>query len=178
MKTIQYTLLLLVLITLGSCSKEKRTERKLHRVGTWNITELNWIITSQTVTDSSLFQGIKSGSGVNAGVFNFTKNGGGNYALTYDGVTKEANIIWDTDKTESVSIIETTTLFGSIVSLFSFSNGTSNYSISQGVYTYDLTRTGKNVFEGTGTGAMQYIDASGINVAQYAVMFNHIKIEK
>ena len=147
-------------------------------MGTWDITELNWTITSQTVTDSSLFQGIKTGREVNAGVFTFEKNGGGNYFLTYDGVDKDADIIWDTDNTESVSIVESTSLWNSFASLFSFSNGTSDYSISQEVYTYDLTRTGKNVFEGTGSGSMQYLDASGVNVAQYAVAFTHIKIEK
>ena len=178
MKTIHYTLLLLLLITIGSCSKEKRTERKLHRVGTWNITELTWTITSQLVTDSTLFQGIRTGSEVDAGFFTFTKNGGGSYKLTYDGITKSGSIIWDTDKTESVSIVETNPLIALIASLVSNAIDTSNYSIHQEIYTYDFTRAEKNVFEGGGGGVMQYVDGSSATVAQYSVVFDHIRIEK
>ena len=178
MKTIQYTLLLLFLITMGSCSKEKRTERKLHRVGTWYITELTWTIVSQSVTDSTLFQGVKTGSEVDAGTFTFNKNGHGLYDFTYDGITKSGNIIWSTDKTESVSILESIPLLTALANLFSFSNGTSDYTIHQESHTYDLTRTERNVFEGDGSGVMQYVDASSATVAQYAVTFNHIKMEK
>lgn len=178
MKTNQYTLFLLLLVVLGSCSKEKLTEKKLHRVGTWNITELEWTIVSQSVTDTSLFQGIRNGSEVGAGTFTFTKNGGGSYNLSYDGINKNGNILWNTDNTESVSIVESTSLVGTIANFFSFTNGTSNYSINQEMYTYNFTRTGKNVFEGGGAGVMQYIDANSVNVAQYSVTFDHIKIEK
>ena len=178
MKSIQYALLVLLLIAMGSCSKEKRTERKLHRVGTWYITELTWTIVSQSVTDSTLFQGVKTGSEVDAGTFTFRKNGGGSYNLTYDGITKSGSIIWDTDKTESVSILETTPLISYIANLVSNSLDTADYSIQQEVYTYDLTRTEKNVFEGEGGGVLQYVDVNLATVAQYAVVFNHVRIEK
>ena len=178
MKINQYILLFLIVVSMGSCSKEKLTEKKLHRVGTWNITELEWTIVSQSVTDTSLFQGIKNGSEVDAGTFTFNKDGGGSYNLTYDGITKSGNILWDTDNTKSVSIVESTTLVETITSFFSFTNGASNYSINQEFYTYNFTRTGKNVFEGGGAGVLQYIDANSVNVAQYSVAFDHIKIEK
>ncbi len=178
MKINQYILLFLLVVSMGSCSKEKLTERKLHKVGSWNITELTWTIASQSLTDTSLFQGIKKGSESDAGTFTFTKNGGGSYNLTYDGITKSGNILWNTDNTKSVSIVESTSLVGTIASFFSFSNGVSGYSINQEVFTYDLTRTGKNVFEGGGAGVMQYLDASNVTIAQYSVTFDHIKIEK
>lgn len=62
---------LIFILSITSCSEEKKIERVLHRTGSWQVAELEWTMTSQGITDTSLLQGVISGSETNAGTFFF-----------------------------------------------------------------------------------------------------------
>ena len=114
MKSLFTLFSLLLILSVTSCSKEKKTERVLHRTGSWEIAELDWTMVSQGVIDTSLFVGTISGSETNAGTFYFDKDGTGNYLFTYNEIPKTGNFRWSVNSNGSVTIIETTALFNSL----------------------------------------------------------------
>ena len=173
MKLLLFTLLLI--ITSTSCSKEKKTERVLHRVGSWEIAELDWTMVSQEVIDTSLFVGTISGSETNAGTFYFDKDGTGNYLFTYNEIPKTGNFRWSVNSNGSVTIIETTAFFNTILNT-AISWLDEDYIIYEEAYSYTLEQTGDKIFTGDGSGALQILNSGSTMLGQYGIIFDHIKL--
>ena len=141
MKSLFTLFSLLFILTLSSCSEEKKIERVLHRTGSWQVAELEWTMTSQGITDTSLLQGVISGSETNAGTFFFDKDGTGNYAITYNQIPKWL-FRWSVNNSGTVSIIETTSLINSIINTtLSWLN--EDYSVFQEAYSFAINQTEK-----------------------------------
>lgn len=186
-------ILCLALILVGtSCSKAKRAERKLHRVGTWQVAELDWSLTSQVISDSSLFQGVKFGTEINAGTFTFEKGGTGYYTITFDGISKSANFRWYSIDLESsnstldseIQITEYWPLIGTGVSsnivygAIPTLTATSNFGINQEAYAYTFDRIERNEFSGMGGGGIQVVNSDTDILGQYITAFTRIKLKK
>ena len=185
-----YILCLAFIFIGASCSKAKRAERKLQRVGTWQVAELDWTIASQEITDTSLFQGTKSGTETNAGTFTFEKGGTGYYTITFDGISKSANFRWYSVNIESsnssvdseIQIVESNPLFGSAINAafgaIPTLTSSSEFGIYQEAYAYTFDRVERNEFSGTGGGGIQMVDSDNNTIGQYATGFNRIKLTK
>ena len=190
MKKNIYILCLAFIFIGASCSKAKRAERKLQRVGTWQVAELDWTIASQEISDTSLFQGTKSGIETNAGTFTFEKGGTGYYTITFDGLSKSANFRWSSVNIESsnssvdseIQIVESIPLFGSAINAafgaIPTLTSSSEFGIYQEAYAYTFDRVERNEFSGTGGGGMQMVDSDNNTIGQYATVFNRIKLTK
>ena len=175
MKTLFPLISLLFILTLSSCSKAKKTERVLHRTGSGEVAELDWTMTSQSITDSSLWQGIITGSETNAGTFFFDKDGSGNYYITYNQIPKNGSFRWSVNSNGLVTIVETTSFFNSIINTtLSWIN--EDASIYQEAYGFNLDQTGDNIFTGDGGGALQVVNSSSTMLGQYGIFFDHIKL--
>lgn len=169
-----FYLLLLLIAFVSSCSKERRTERVLHKVGSWEVAELDYRIVSQEFADTTLFVGILSGSEVNAGTFYFDEKGNGNYAFTYNGIPKTGNFGWNANSTGSVTIIEKTAFINSIINT-TLSFGNIDNSIYQEAYSFTIERTGDMIF--TGDGALQIFNSGSTMLGQYRVFFDRIVLK-
>jgi len=175
MKTLFPLISLLFILTLSSCSKAKKTERVLHRTGSWEVAELDWTMTSQSITDSSLWQGIITGSETNAGTFFFDKDGSGNYTITYNQIPKNGSFRWSVNSSGTVSIIETTSLINSIINT-TLSWVNEDYSVFQEAYSFAINQTGEKIFTGDGGGALQILNSGETFLGQYGVVFDYIKL--
>ena len=175
MKSLFTLFSLLFILTLSSCSEEKKIERVLHRTGSWQVAELEWTMVSQGISDTSLVQGVISGSETNAGTFFFDKDGTGNYAITYNQIPKNGFFRWSVNNSGTVSIIETTSLINSIINTtLSWLN--EDYSVFQEAYSFAINQTGEKIFTGDGGGGLQIFNAGETFVGQYGVVFDYIKL--
>lgn len=175
MKSLFTLFSLLFILTLSSCSEEKKIERVLHRTGSWQVAELEWTMTSQGITDTSLLQGVISGSETNAGTFFFDKDGTGNYAITYNQIPQNGFFRWSVNNSGTVSIIETTSLLNSIINTtVSWLN--EDYSFYQETYSFAINQSGDKIFTGDGAGGLQVYNAGEAYLGQYGVVFDYIKL--
>lgn len=175
MKSLFTLFSLLFILTLSSCSEEKKIERVLHRTGSWQVAELEWTMTSQGITDTSLLQGVISGSETNAGTFFFDKDGTGNYAITYNQIPQNGFFRWSVNNSGTVSIIETTSLLNSIINTtVSWLN--EDYSFYQETYSFAINQSGDKIFTGDGAGGLQVYNAGETYLGQYGVVFDYIKL--
>jgi hypothetical protein len=175
MKTLFTLFSLFLILSITSCSKEKKTERVLHRTGSWEVAELDWTIVSQGVTDTSLIQGTLSGSETNAGTFYFDKDGSGSYLITYNEIPKNGSFRWSVNSNGTVTIIETTSLINSFINT-TISWVNEDFSVIQEAYSFTFDQTGDKIFTGDGAGALQILNAGETLLGQYGVNFDHIKL--
>jgi len=175
-KSFTFYSLLLLIVFVSSCTKERRTERILHKAGSWEVAELEYRIVSQGFVDTTLFVGALSGSEVNAGTFYFSKRDKGNYAFTYNGIPKTGNFKWSANSTGSVTIIEKTALINSIINT-ALSIVNEETTIYQEAYSFTLEQTGDMIFTGDGTGVLQILDSGSTMLGQYVVFFDRIVLK-
>jgi hypothetical protein len=175
MKSLFTLLSLLFVLSITSCSKEKKIERSLHRVGSWEVAELDWTIVTQGVVDSSFMWNALSGSETNAGSFQFDKDGTGNYLITYNEIPKSGNFRWSVSSEGTVTIIETTAFFNNFIN-FTLSWVNEDYDIIQEAYSFTLDQTGDGIFTGDGGGALQVLNSGSTALGQYAIIFDRIKL--
>ena len=175
MKSLLPFFTLLLIITVTSCSKEKKTERVLHKVGSWEVAELDWTMVSSGVTDSTLIVGTISGSETDAGTFYFDKDGSGSYLITYNEVPKNGNFRWSVNSNGTVTIIETTSILNSIINT-TMSWVNEEFSVIQEAYSFTFDQTGDKIFTGDGGGGLQVMNSGSTLIGQYAVTFDHIKL--
>lgn len=177
-KSISICFVAIVVLLFAACSKERKIERSLYKVGSWKIAELDYRIISQSIDpslspDSILIPNILAGSEFNAGGFVFDKKNKGNYAVTYNGITKTGIIRWEVNEMGSAVVFETTAFTNSIVNTaLSLYNGTA--SIYQEMYSFRFEPTGKQTFTGDGTGVLQIMYGGASQLSQYAVQFDRI----
>ena len=175
MKSLFTLFSLLLILSVTSCSKEKKIERVLHRTGSWEVAELDWTMTSQSITDSSLWQGVMTGSETNAGTFYFDKDGTGNYSITYNQIQKNGSFRWSVNSNGTVSIIETTSLINSIINT-TISWVNEDFSVYQEAYSFSINQSGEKIFTGDGGGGLQVFNAGETYLGQYGVNFDYIKL--
>lgn len=116
-------LFLLVIAATTSCSKEKRTERILHKKGgNWEVSSATW--EKVVETDNGLT--IDLGSGSNLGTFYFEENGNGSYNFTLTGTNFGQNFSWAAgdDSFSVYKIAQSFDLSGNITQIVISFNGT------------------------------------------------------
>src|SRR5688572_2031060 len=90
-----------LLISIQSCSKEKRLERMIYtNDGNWSITTMTYTLVA---TDENNTVVTLAATLENAGTFDFEKDGSGSYNFTIDGVNHAQSFGWS-NSDESVSI--------------------------------------------------------------------------
>jgi len=138
-----FTLLILAaaLVTVPSCSKEKRLERMLHKSdGDWNITSMTFTYVS---TDNNGVIVTASAIAENAGSFHFDKEGDGSYSFTLGGVTHAQAFGWSTSDETLV------------IKKIAQSVNISTFSIDQLVVAFSGEKSDKNQIELSGTETIQ-----------------------
>lgn len=175
---------LLMMLTLAAgCAKQPTVEERLLSVGTWTISELEWMkVTEAVTTDSSeltgLDIGVQNGSVLNAGTLVFSEGGTGTYRYELDnGMVRSGNMLWTTGEDGVTSIAEVSINFLDFLWNL-INNPDGDFQFNQQLFAYDLTHNEGNDFTMQGGGTVQVIRVgSGVEVGQYVYTLE-AKVEK
>lgn len=115
-ESVQHSFPILIVVALTvlffGCSKEKRTERRLEKVHSWNIDKIDYQKV-QTGTGAT----VKVGTENNAGSMVFNKDGSGNYDYMLDGQRRTGSFTWTTAVNNlTFSYVSATTTLVQVVS--------------------------------------------------------------
>lgn len=131
-----------LMISIQSCSKEKRLEKALYKKdGNWNVKSAEW---SQVTQSSSSGQSVVTGSSTDAGTFEFDESGSGSYSITLGTETYAQSFNWTVSE-EEFSIVK-------VSQSYDFSTG----EIIQKAVAFSGKQTDKNILEVEGSETLQY----------------------
>lgn len=133
---------MLSLLFLFSCSKEKQLEKTLYKKdGNWTVKSADWEQISQSTTSGI---SIITGTSADAGTFSFDENGNGSYNFTLGAITYSESFSWSVSE-ESFSITK-------ITQSIDFFSG----EITQIIIAFSGSRIDKNTIEMSGSDTRQF----------------------